>query len=210
MTSKLHHVFVSGVHSSGKTTLLNYIKENVNEDDLNISIHEEVARRVVVEEGYTQKKLQDKMILTQLNHAIVRRMYSTMTTAIEASKTKTSEKFDVIIWDRWVIDPLTYLLEYVSESEFLKATDSEEVIEMLELNRDKENSILFLLAPHREYLIDDGVRVQTGGFDSSQRFHEQMKHICQKFNIEFVEIEEKSLELRAHFVIEQIRKKWLR
>lgn len=52
--SQLNHVFICGAHSTGKTTLLDRLREHRVPESLNFMFQEEIARKIVNQGDYSQ------------------------------------------------------------------------------------------------------------------------------------------------------------
>ncbi|XP_026695714.2 uncharacterized protein LOC113475596 [Ciona intestinalis] len=202
MTSQTRHIHICGAHSTGKTTLIEFLQSYEDFVELGVGVQEEVARKVVVEGGITQKMLEDKNIFHELNVKIIETLFG------KQQEVETKD-LKLVLWDRGIMDALTYLLTYVGVVAYQDALKMDIVETMLRRWQDEARVLVLVIPPNQKFLKNDGVRMKTNDFMTLQKYHDVMITLMNQHNIRFVIIEAEDLNERASFVTRTI-KQWMK
>lgn len=143
------NIYIIGPQSTGKTTLVNALVERF---DGNVPVIQEVARHVMKEKGYSRIDVDSTDPARQFA------MQNDIFHAQLEREDKYLREHVNFVSDRSAIDPLVYLMHY-SHSEMLnKITCTIEWQNVRKRYGDVRKSLVILLLPVEEFLVDDDVR----------------------------------------------------
>lgn len=136
------------MQSTGKTTLCDALAKRLGLESA--AYVREVARRVMLEKGYSRDTIANLQMQTDIMEAHIR------------DEEKALEASDLAVCDRSAIDPIAYAI-LTSTSPDEKRTRQAMLVEndafQAALTRYRESeSTIVLLAPVDDWVVDDGVR----------------------------------------------------
>jgi len=166
------NVYIIGPQSTGKTTLVNALVERFRGD---VPVIQEIARHVMKEKGYSR---------IDVDSTDSERRFAMQNDIFHAQLEKEDSYLQsgtTFVSDRSAIDPLVYLMHYSGTKMLDKVTSRVEWQKVRERYGDAKESLVVLLLPVEEFLIDDDIRYMAKSVHdwhslavSFQRFlHEQ-------------------------------------
>ncbi|XP_063427271.1 uncharacterized protein LOC134710799 [Mytilus trossulus] len=186
-------IYLSGAHSTGKTTILNDLKPF-----LNVQFEEEIARGVIRKFGWQREdflpETQPENFL-KLNEEIIRRQIQT-----EEENSFMSKDF---IADR-CIDPLIYVHTYIGDEALRKLR---EIPGVLEWTDRLKTAFIFVIKPQKECIVDDGVRLSPK-LKELDVFHNSILREYKLLGIPVFEITELDRQKRKAFILEKIQERF--
>lgn len=186
-------IYLSGAHSTGKTTILKDLK-----DHLNVRFEEEIARNVIKRLNWNRDEfLPDKCPekFFRLNEEILRQQI-----LIDETHFKSDSDF---IADR-CIDPIIYVQRYIgntAKEKLFKMTGLKEWFDRL------KTALIFVIQPHKECIVDDSIRFPPHFHDLTE-FHNAIMTEYQELNIPVYEIVELDRHARHKFIMDKIMRSY--
>ncbi|XP_076077633.1 uncharacterized protein LOC143048073 [Mytilus galloprovincialis] len=186
-------IYLSGAHSTGKTTILNDLKPF-----LNVQFEEEIARGVIRKFGW---KRDDFLPETQpenflkLNEEILRRQIQT--------DEENSLMFKDFIADR-CIDPLIYVQKYIGDEASRKLRELPGVFEWTDRLK---TALIFVVKPQKECIVDDEIRLSPK-LEELDAFHNSILREYKLLGISVFEITELDRQKRKAFILEKIQQRF--
>ncbi|XP_071140689.1 uncharacterized protein [Mytilus edulis] len=186
-------IYLSGAHSTGKTTILSDLKPF-----LNVQFEEEIARRVIMKLGW---KRDDFLPETQpenflkLNEEILQRQ-------IQRDEENSIMSKDFIA-DR-CIDPLIYVQKYIGNEALRKFR---EIPGVLEWTDRLKTALIFVVKPQKECIVDDEVRLSPK-LEELDAFHNSILREYKLLGIPVFEITELDRQKRKAFILEKIQQRF--
>jgi len=143
------NIYIIGPQSTGKTTLVNALFKKLGG---RVPVIQEIARHVMKEKGYSRTDvdstdperrfaMQNDIFLAQLEH--------------EENFLRADVNF---VSDRSAIDPLIYLMQYSGTQMLNRIIRTTEWQNVRKRYSDVKKSLIILLLPIEEFLVDDDVR----------------------------------------------------
>jgi len=173
-------VYLTGSHSSGKSSLAKYISEKYK-----LNFISECARKILSEKELQVDSLRSNIdIVDDYQSEVFHRQL------LEESK-HTS-----FVSDRSAIDCLAYSSQHTRI--FSKLINSLEFKNYLPTLQDK-NSIIFFVRPCKATLKSDGVR-ETINWDAITAIDAQIKLLYEMFNIRYFQINTESIQERIKLI----------
>jgi nicotinamide riboside kinase len=171
-------IYLTGTHSSGKTTLARYVSQRYN-----IPMLTEVARAVLVENEIPISRLRaDIGLVNDYQREVISRQ-------IRIEK----EKLGSFVSDR-AFDGLAYAAEHSTiTEEMFNSPSFKEYIDWI------KGGTIFFVRPNKNLLIDDGVR-ETPTWDSVVRIDGMIKMLLEIFGVSYLPIETGSMQERAKII----------
>lgn len=186
-------IFLCGPHSTGKTTLLNDVIQHYH----GIKVIDEVARGIIRDFGWRREDFlpeEHPETFYKLNEEIIKRQ---ICQDIEYSKNGKG-----FICDR-ALDPLVYVKFYLGEEARGRLLHIEGITEWLQRMR---SSFVFLLAPHKEIINDDNVRL-VSTIDELHKLYQAFEEELLYHNIPYCKITELDRNARVQSVLTEIQGK---
>ena len=183
-------IYLSGAHSTGKTTILNDLKSH-----LNICFEEEIARKVIRQFMWERDEFMpdtNPKNFLKLNEEILRQQIQ-----IDERYRRASEGFIV---DR-CIDPLIYIERYIGVE---AKQNLDHIPDLTAWTESLKTALIFVVKPHKECIQDDSVRMPPR-LEDIEEFHTTLMNEYQELNIPVYEIVELDRETRKTFILEKIR-----
>ncbi|CAC5418493.1 unnamed protein product [Mytilus coruscus] len=186
-------IYLSGAHSTGKTTILNDLKPH-----LNLQFEEEIARRVIRKFSW---KRDDFLPETQpenflkLNEEILRRQIQT-----DEENGRISKDF---IADR-CIDPLIYVQKYIGDDALRKLRELPGVLEWTDRLK---TALIFVIKPQKECIVDDEVRLSPK-LEELDAFHNSILQEYKLLGIPVFEITDLDRQKRKAFILDKIQQRF--
>lgn len=173
-------IYLVGAHSTGKTTLLNYVRESYN-----INTISEVARDVINKYGGSLRKIYNDIYVAEMFQMDI----------IEEQMRREKETEPPFICDR-SLDILAYFANYTKCTE--NVLKNEYVQRYIETFKDPD-VVVMLIYPKMELLEGDGIRVDL---DTEDIFiiHGMIKYILESNNIKYMLLNTKNQNERARFL----------
>ncbi|KAH8919651.1 hypothetical protein BT69DRAFT_1300037 [Atractiella rhizophila] len=173
-------IYVVGVHSSGKTTLVEALLHALSIQTSGPVHVSEVARTVMATQGFTR----DNVKTIEMQEAILRYQIH-----IEQDKRQREEH---LICDRSGIDPLAYARIF----ELDQTTRLQRLLHESGLLDRYRSSLFILLEPVKDFLFDDGIRMVTKEVEEWKRQSEEFKATLHHLHIPFIPIGEERKYIR--------------
>ncbi|KAJ8305524.1 hypothetical protein KUTeg_016069 [Tegillarca granosa] len=179
-------IYICGAHSTGKTTLLNDLKQH-----LNIYFVEEIARSIIREHSWRREDFLPDVhpdTFKQLNKEILQAQVNIESENSVRGKGKG-------------LDPIVYVEYYIGK-------ESEE--EMYQVNGVKEwlkrmkTAMVFVLYPHIECISDDEVRLPPTIEDLNQ-FTQRLENLLNKHEIMYHKIIDLDRNKRVDCILQIIK-----
>ncbi|KAK3090691.1 hypothetical protein FSP39_013763 [Pinctada imbricata] len=189
---EIKKIYISGAHSTGKTTLINDLKPYVN----HLSFEEEIARDIIKQYKWERNDFlpsEKPRNFEKLNTEILRAQISLANNYEESQRD--------FLCDR-CMDPLAYAKVYL---------DDESVQRMLgipginEWFQKLKSALIFLVEPQQECIKDDSVRL-VSTLSDLKYFTEVLKDIMKEEDVPFVCIPMLDRMERVKFVLDVIEK----
>src|SRR5271170_5576290 len=166
------NVYIIGPQSTGKTTMVKALVERLKGD---VPVIQEIARHVMKEKGYSR---------IDVDSTDLERRFAMQNDIFHAQLEKEDSYLESgtnFVSDRSAIDPLVYLMHYSGTNMADKIISRVEWQKVRERYGDMKESLVVLLLPVEEFLIDDDIRYMAKSIQdwhslaaSFQRFlHEQ-------------------------------------
>jgi nicotinamide riboside kinase len=166
------NVYIIGPQSTGKTTMVKGLVERLKGD---VPVIQEIARHVMKEKGYSR---------IDVDSADPERRFAMQNDIFHAQLEKEDSYLESgtnFVSDRSAIDPLVYLMHYSGTKSLDKMTSRVEWRKVRDRYGGAKESLVVLLLPVEEFLIDDDIRYMAKSIHdwhslaaSFQRFlHEQ-------------------------------------
>jgi len=143
------NVYIIGPQSTGKTTLVNALVERFRGD---VPVIQEIARHVMKEKGYSR---------IDVDSTDSERRYAMQNDIFQAQIEKEDSYLlsrTKFISDRSAIDPLVYLMQYSGTNLLDRITSRVKWQKVRERYGDAKESLVVLLLPVEDFLIDDDIR----------------------------------------------------
>jgi len=174
-------IYIIGPQSTGKTTLVDALAHTLGSE---IPVVKEVARRVMQVKGYTREDVDST------NHdrrfSLQRDIF---TAQIERENSFIlSEKNISFLSDRSAIDPLVYLTHYASINDVCRITSTSDWRNTRSRYADTSKSLIILLLPVDEFLVDDNVRYVSKCYDDWHGLAGAFQGFMRAEKIPFIEI----------------------
>ena len=203
MACNYRRVFLCGVHSVGKTTLLRQLSlmldtESFLPPGMPVRYESEVARSVLVEMGLQKRDLNPQTrpdTFEELQNQILLKQR-----AVEERNNRSGSCFCFL--DRG-IDPLVYARFYLGEEAYRRLLAKPHAQENVALCRD-ESSLVFVISPKPECIEHDGTRI-TPVLKEMNDFTDVMIRTLDEMKIRFVLIDVLDLTERVKIVEHAIR-----
>lgn len=197
MEDKLLRVFICGAQSTGKTTLLHDVGAQCGGD---FHCESEVARNLIKSLGINPRSISPTKRPAE---------FETLQYEIVAAQCQVERRNAILgrnyIADRG-IDPVVYThihLGLEAKKQMLNNPLVQECIERY------KQSLIFVLTPHKECLVDDGFRLMAS-LDELQHFTNVMQLTLDELKIPYITIEQLDREKRVQIVMEHIDRKLTR
>ncbi|MFY7810856.1 MAG: AAA family ATPase [Flavobacterium sp.] len=168
-------VVITGAPSSGKTTLINELKEQ------GFYCFEEISRKITLE---AQKKGIDQLFLKQPLLFSDRLLEGRLNQLLEAQKTE--EK--IVFLDRGIPDIIAYM-------DYVNANYPYNYINSIKNNR---YSKVFLLPPWKEIYTNDQARYES--YDEAEKIHLHLLETYQKYDYEIIIVPTGTVSERVKFI----------
>lgn len=173
-------VYFSGSASTGKTSLARYVANQYQ-----LPLLPESARQIL-----SEQELQIDQLRCNLNTA------NDYQRAVFKRQLQEEKKYTSFISDRCGVDALAYSCNYSHIlPELLSCPELPTYIESLKL----PSSILFLVSPFRETMIQDGTR-ETLNFSDIISIHAQIKLLLEMWNIRYFQIGMSNMSERVRLI----------
>ncbi|KIY53495.1 hypothetical protein FISHEDRAFT_33133 [Fistulina hepatica ATCC 64428] len=192
-------IYVVGPSSSGKTTLCNALAEEMCQRGWSFSYTTEMARDVMRKAGFSRAPIGN----VEMQEAIIA-AYWTREQEIRTVECRAEE---VHLFDRCAVDAVVYALLTAEDNEQKEQRWDKLVLtlpfqEMLTTCYRTSSSIIILLRPVAQWIVDDGVRFLEDPTTSLEMF----RRVLQRLNLEYQEIGEDMLNIehRVHFMVQHI------
>ena len=192
----MFRVFICGAHSTGKTTLLDRL---LSEPDQNLNVVNEVARKIIAEHGWQREDFDPKIHPDTFYELQLKILQEQLRKDKELCARNTS-----YISDRG-LDPIIYCKMYLGEEWFRKILNSIEAKECMKRHK-AINTTTVVLLPHEECLQEDGVRLQPK-IDELEKFTNLLLNFLKEHDIKFEKIAELDLEERVSLLKSFIKAK---
>jgi nicotinamide riboside kinase len=144
-------IYVVGPQSTGKTTLVNALAEKLGHD---LRVIKEVARQVMQEKGYTREDVDSDD--RERRFSMQKDIFNAQLRA--ENKILDPETNACFLSDRSAIDPVVYLRHYSGHEESSRITSTSDWRRTRKRYADSERSLIVLLLPVMEFLVDDDIR----------------------------------------------------
>eukprot|EP00118_Oscarella_pearsei_P027676 m.1400 g.1400 ORF g.1400 m.1400 type:complete len:199 (+) comp6392_c0_seq2:60-656(+) len=193
MAGKHRQIFLCGVHSVGKTTLLQQLSSRCSEGS-QMHFQSEVARSVIREIGLQTQQLIPRKQQDQfedLQDRILQRQCK-VERGISSSKYPSG-----YVMDRG-IDPLVYSRYYLGEEAYQRLLARPHAQECVSRYKDEE-SLVFVISPHPECVASDGVRLMPD-MKEMREFTDVMVSTLTELGIRYVLINELDINKRVRIV----------
>ncbi|XP_031565696.1 uncharacterized protein LOC116300872 [Actinia tenebrosa] len=185
-------IFLCGAHSVGKTTLA---KEIVKET--NVYMMTEIARKIIRDKGMKREDFEPK------SHP--EKFFELQRLIIEAQAKKERENDEVglnYVSDRG-IDPVVYASLYIGKEaadRLLRLSETKEII------RRYQSSLVFVIKPFPECIVEDGVRLRPN-INEMNDFTTTMENLLYQLSIPYTIINVLDLKERVKIVQSEINKR---
>ena len=181
------NIYIIGPQSTGKTTLVNALVDNLGGD---VSVIREVARTVMQEKGYSRIDVDSNDLDRKfaLQHDIFNAQVEKENEFIQADT--------AFVSDRSAVDPLIYLLHYTGSKTMGRITSTEEWENVRDRYADTKQSLVVLLSPVHEFLIDDNVRYIPKNLEDWYLLAANFRLFLVEEGIPFVEIGKEILDIK--------------
>jgi nicotinamide riboside kinase len=192
-------IYVVGPQSTGKTTLINALKQRL---DPAVPVIREVARKVMQDKGYTREDVDSDD--GERRFSMQRDIFNAQLEA--EGKILDSETDATLLSDRCAIDPVVYLAHYSGAEDARKITSTDDWQKVCRRYADTTRSLIILLLPVMEFLVDDNIRYVAKSVQEWRALATTFQTLMKEEGIPVVEIGEECLELqeRVAVVLEQI------
>jgi nicotinamide riboside kinase len=190
------NVYIIGPQSTGKTTLVKALVETLEGE---VPVIQEVARKVMQEKGYSRVDVDsnDHEKKFGLQHDIFTAQVEKETTFIQAGA--------MFVSDRSAVDPLIYLFHYSGREAMNRIASTDEWRKVRDRYADTKQSLVVLLSPVREFLIDDNVRYMSKSLDDWHLLAAKFRLFLGEEAIPFVEMGKDVLDIKdrvAHVMLD--------
>jgi nicotinamide riboside kinase len=182
-SSKKYHlsrnVYIIGPQSVGKTTLVNAVAGKLGGE---VAIIQEVARNVMREKGYSRIDVDsgDSERKFDMQHDIFKAQVEK-----ELALLKVGTNF---LSDRSAIDPIIYLKHYSGDEGANRITSTDHWQKVRDRYSDPNSSLIVLLSPVEEFLVDDSIRYIARSLDDWHALASSFRSFLWEQKIPFVEI----------------------
>ncbi|WAR24370.1 hypothetical protein MAR_038039 [Mya arenaria] len=183
-------IYLCGPHSTGKTTLMLDLEPHLP----GVKVVEEVARSVIRNHGWKRDDFRpDKHpdVFRQLNFEILEAQ-------IEVEK-RFSEMNQDFICDR-AIDPIVYCKFYVGPEARDRMFETPNIQQWI---KRLQNSLIILVAPHKEIITEDSVRLASS-FEELCQFYESFANELNVNEIPYIELHELDRQKRIDIVLKEL------
>jgi nicotinamide riboside kinase len=186
-TGLRRNVYIIGPQSTGKTTL---VKALVDSLGVEVPVIQEVARKVMQERGYSRIDVDssDHERKFGLQHDIFNAQVEKEMTFIRAGT--------AFVSDRSVIDPLIYLFHYSGREAMNRITSTDEWQKVRDRYGNTKQSLVILLSPVPEFLIDDNVRYMSKSLDDWHFLAANFRVFLEEEEIPYIEIGKDVLDIK--------------
>jgi nicotinamide riboside kinase len=191
-------VYLIGPQSTGKTTLIKALARRFEGD---VPVIKEVARHVMREKGYTRDDVDSNDGERQFS--LQRDIFAAQ---VEMENSLLSTKNVSFLSDRSGIDPLVHLAFFASPDAVHRITSTDEWKRLRSRYADIEKSVLVLLLPVIEFLVDDDIRYMAKSYEDWHALAGTFQKFMKEQGIPFVEIGEEcvKIEERVALVLEYL------
>lgn len=173
-------IYFSGAHSSGKSTLANYISKQYN-----LPLIKECARTVL-----SEKELNINELRTNID------LVNDYQTSVFIKQIEEENKYDDFISDRSGIDSIAYSAQHSQiAKDIIKLPAFEHYIEKLK----NKNSIIFFIRPSKHTLKEDGVREHIS-WDGIVGIDAMLKLLFEIFDIRYFNINTPNMQERIKII----------
>ena len=181
------NVYIIGPQSTGKPTLVKALVEKLEGE---APVIQEVARNVMQEKGYSRVDVDSNDHERQfgLQQDIFNAQVEKEITFIRAGTTFVS--------DRSAVDPLIYLFHYSGREAMNRIASTDEWRKVRDRYADTKQSLVVLLSPVREFLIDDNVRYMSKSLDDWHSLAAKFRLFLVEEEIPFVEMGTDVLDIK--------------
>lgn len=192
------NVYIVGPQSTGKTTLVKALVQRLSGD---VAVIYEIARHVMKEKGYSR---------IDVDSADMERRFSLQNDIFQAQVRKEQSLIESgidFVSDRSAIDPLVYLMHYSGTEMLERITSTAEWRNVRERYGDAKVSLVFLLMPVEDFLIDDDVRYMAKSLDDWHSLASSFQRFLREQQISGVElgVECRDIDDRVERVIESMQ-----
>ena len=181
------NVYVIGPQSTGKTTLIKALVEFFGGDG---AVIQEVARNVMREKGYSRIDVDSND--DERKFGLQRDIFNAQVEK-ELALVQAGTPF---VSDRSAVDPLIYLLHYCGRETMSRITSTDEWRKVRDRYADTKQSLLVLLSPVREFLIDDNVRYMSKSLDDWHLLATNFRLFLVEEEIAFIEMGKDVLDIK--------------
>ncbi|KAL9641515.1 hypothetical protein ABK040_013436 [Willaertia magna] len=182
---KTTYIFISGAHLVGKTTLINKVKDESNSSKFKVvTILSELGRETLKEMAITKEDLKDLTVKKHYQKKLLEKQVEIFKSSYATYPSHISFVTSVVLFDRSIIDNLTYCKIYHSEELYLEMKENvKNVLEFLAENSNKCFHF-FVVEPREETIKEDGVRM-VEPISDLRKFTKVMKEIYKENGIHF-------------------------
>jgi nicotinamide riboside kinase len=190
-----HNVYIIGPQSTGKTTLVKALVDCLGG---NVPVIQEVARNVMREKGYSR---------IDVDSNDDERKFGLQCDIFNAQVEKElvlTQAGTPFVSDRSAVDPLIYLLHYSGRETTNRITSKDEWRKVRDRYADTNQSLIVLLSPVREFLIDDDVRYMSKSLNDWHLLAADFRLFLAEEEIPFIEIGKDVLDIKdrvAHVIL---------
>lgn len=181
------NVYIIGPHSTGKTTIVKTLVEILEGE---VPVIQEVARSVMQERGYSRIDVDsnDHERKFSLQHDIFKAQVEKEVTFIRAGT--------AFVSDRSAVDPLIYLFHYSGREAMNRIASTEEWRKVRDRYADTKQSLVILLSPVPEFLVDDNVRYMSKSLDDWHLLAANFRLFLVEEEIPFIEMGKDVLDIK--------------
>lgn len=189
-------VFICGAHSTGKTTMLQHLLQEPEND---LHGETEVARKIMERLGWQRKDIEPEE--NPENFFNLQKRIMKVQNQVDRENNHLKRSY---VCDRG-IDPLIYCKMYLGQERLNQLLNTEEADECLQRHK-ATNTLTVILNPHPECIRDDGTRL-TPKLEELNQFTDMLKHFLNDQGIAFETISELNLEKRVSILKDLINRK---